>query len=157
MVFNCAVGVTGATLIRELPVANRWGRFIGAACSAAYAINFPLVLSMVSGNVAGFTKKSIVSAVVFTAYCAGNIIGPQLFFDRETPSYTSAFLSIMICLGSTIVLSLALRLHLIMENKRRDGNLKSNEDTTISEAERDYMINMADQTDKEQPRFRYVL
>lgn len=42
---------------------------------------------MISSNVAGFTKKSVASAMMFMAYTAGNIIGPFLFFSREAPDY----------------------------------------------------------------------
>ena len=38
---------------------------------------------MVSSNVAGYTKKQLIGAVLFTGYCVGNIIGPQTFIDSE--------------------------------------------------------------------------
>lgn len=38
---------------------------------------------MVSSNVAGYTKKQLTGAVLFTGYCVGNIIGPQTFRDSE--------------------------------------------------------------------------
>lgn len=53
----------------------------------AYAAGIPISLSMVSSNVAGFTKKAVTSAMVFIAYCAGNIIGPFLFFPSQAPGY----------------------------------------------------------------------
>jgi len=40
-------------------------------------------LTMVSSNVAGSTKKQLTSALLFTGYCVGNIIGPQTFVDSE--------------------------------------------------------------------------
>lgn len=43
---------------------------------------------MVASNVAGFTKKSVASAMMFMAYTTGNIIGPFLFFPREAPEYS---------------------------------------------------------------------
>jgi hypothetical protein len=33
------------------------------------------------------TKKATVSAMLFVAYCTGNIIGPQLFLTKEAPKY----------------------------------------------------------------------
>lgn len=42
---------------------------------------------MISSNVGGFTKRATVSSIVFICYCAGNIIGPQLFFEDEAPKY----------------------------------------------------------------------
>jgi hypothetical protein len=44
-------------------------------------------MSLVSSNVAGFTKKATVSSMMFIAYCVGNIIGPFLFFEHEAPKY----------------------------------------------------------------------
>lgn len=41
---------------------------------------------MVSSNVAGYTKKQLTGAVLFTGYCVGNIIGPQTFRDSEKKS-----------------------------------------------------------------------
>ena len=38
---------------------------------------------MVSSNVAGYTKKQLTAAVLFTGYCVGNIIGPQTFIASE--------------------------------------------------------------------------
>ena len=38
-----------------------------------------LSLTMVSGNVAEYTKKQLMGAALFTEYCVGNIIGPQTF------------------------------------------------------------------------------
>lgn len=40
-------------------------------------------LTMVSSNVAGYTKKQLTGAVLFTGYCVGNIIGPQTFISSE--------------------------------------------------------------------------
>lgn len=38
---------------------------------------------VVSSNIAGFTKKQLTGAVVFTGFCIGNIIGPQTFITKE--------------------------------------------------------------------------
>ena len=66
---------------------NRGSQLFGLLIFVGFAAGVPLSLSMVSSNVAGFTKKSVVSAMMFLAYCAGNIIGPFLFFADEAPRY----------------------------------------------------------------------
>lgn len=38
-----------------------------------------MIWSLMPSNVAGRTKKSVTSSVIFTAYCVGNSIGAQLF------------------------------------------------------------------------------
>ena len=90
---------------------------------------------------------------VFIAYCLGNIIGPQLFFEDEAPSYPSGFLSMIICFGAALVLSIVLRTYLIWENKRRDRKTGPVVDLTEDQIG---VMNLSDATDKEMPSFRYV-
>jgi hypothetical protein len=66
---------------------NKGARLFGLFIFVAYAAGIPLTLSMVSSNVSGYTKKATVSAMMFIAYCGGNIIGPFLFFSHEAPKY----------------------------------------------------------------------
>lgn len=40
-------------------------------------------LTMISSNVAGYTKKQLTAAVVFIGFCAGNVAGPQTFITSE--------------------------------------------------------------------------
>lgn len=46
-----------------------------------------IALSLVASNVAGYTKKTVATAMFYLGYCVGNIIGPFLFFVREKPKY----------------------------------------------------------------------
>lgn len=87
MVFNTIVAMVGMLLVWKLAADDAIGRMVGLTLSIVYAINIPLSLSLIASNVAGFSKKSVVSALLFIAYCAGNIVGPQLFIASEAPSY----------------------------------------------------------------------
>lgn len=40
-------------------------------------------LTMVSSNVAGYTKKQLTAAVVFIGFCIGNAVGPQTFISSQ--------------------------------------------------------------------------
>ncbi|KAG7108120.1 putative transporter like protein [Verticillium longisporum] len=79
----------------------------------------PLNLSLVQSNYRGVTKKMTVSALVFVAYCAGNIAGPHFFRASEAPTYNTAFRTIMICYSLVVVLALTLRTYLQWQNKKR--------------------------------------
>ncbi|KAJ5382627.1 Major facilitator superfamily domain general substrate transporter [Penicillium concentricum] len=79
----------------------------------------PLALSLVQSNYRGVTKKMTVTAMLFLAYCAGNISGPQFFLSHEAPHYNTAFRTIMICYALAVVLALALRFYLQWFNARR--------------------------------------
>lgn len=82
-----ALSLVGTILVRQLPSTNNAGRYIGLILCASCANVFPMMLSLISSNVAGFTKKSTVNAVFFLGYCAGNIAGPQFFIPTEAPKY----------------------------------------------------------------------
>jgi len=85
MIFNTTVAMVGMVLVYCLD--SQAGRMSGLVFAAAFAINIPLSLSLITSNVAGFTKKSTVSAILFIAYCLGNIIGPQFYLTRQAPKY----------------------------------------------------------------------
>lgn len=87
MILNTAVSMIGMIMIWKLEEGNRAGKMTGLCLGAVFAANIPLSLSLISSNVAGFTKKSTVSALMFAAYCLGNIVGPQFFIPAEKPGY----------------------------------------------------------------------
>ncbi|RSL44364.1 hypothetical protein CEP54_014711 [Fusarium duplospermum] len=78
----------------------------------AVAPAFPLMMSLSASNIAGFTKKSTVMAMIFLGYCAGNLSGPQFFISTEAPSYHTAYTTILACFAITIVLVVAMRFYL---------------------------------------------
>lgn len=107
----------------------------------------PLLLSLVGTNLKGSTKKMTVTAILFIAYCAGNIIGPQLFKTDEAPHYNTAFEAIMICYAMVVFLAMGLRCYLITMNKRR-----SEVEAFMHERED---MNEDDETDSTAKGFRY--
>lgn len=145
------VSLTGAVVIRTLDSSHRWPRFIGYCLLLGYVCSFPLNVSMITSNTGGFTKKMTMNSMLFIAYCVGNIIGPQLFFDREAPKYTSGFLAMLVCYVAGVILCLVLRFYLMWENRRRDKAAGGAVQPVDTEA-----INLADLTDMEIKEFRYV-
>ncbi|KAE9969697.1 hypothetical protein EG328_006712 [Venturia inaequalis] len=107
----------------------------------------PLLLSLVGSNLKGSTKKMTVTAILFLAYCAGNVIGPQLFKMDEAPHYNTAFEAIMICYALVVFLAMGLRFYLITVNKRR-----SKEEASIHGHEE---LAQDDATDSTAKGFRY--
>ncbi|SPN97700.1 uncharacterized protein DNG_01213 [Cephalotrichum gorgonifer] len=95
MIWNLALSIAGSVMVRQVSAEHKWVRYAGYCLVLGFTGNFPLVMAMVSGNFGGFTKKMTVNSMVFIAYCAGNIVGPQLFFAHEAPEYRSGFLSMI--------------------------------------------------------------
>lgn len=51
-------------------------------------------------------------------YCVGNLIGPQLFFEREEPHYRSGFIAMIICLALDFILLVILHRLYVLKNKK---------------------------------------
>ena len=67
--------IVGMILIVALPLSNNVGRLLGYYMTQASPTPFVALLSLVSSNVAGYTKKTTFAAVYLIGYCTGNIIG----------------------------------------------------------------------------------
>ncbi|KAF2461991.1 major facilitator superfamily domain-containing protein [Lineolata rhizophorae] len=118
--------------------------FYGPIASLAVAIGME--------NTAGATKKSVMAATIFVAYCVGNIIGPQMVRSESVSDhYPELWLGIICCYIITILASVALYYVMWAENRRRDRAMP-----VIDEEERDKLA-FSDLTDKQNPYFRYVL
>ncbi|KAG5949166.1 hypothetical protein E4U53_006021 [Claviceps sorghi] len=156
MSFNLALAISGAAMVRYIPEVHKWERFAGAVLSVSYSANFPITMSVLSGNCGGFTKKTTVNALVFITYCVGNIIGPQLFFEREEPTYQSGFLAFIVFLAIAFVVCWVIRFYLMWENRRRDRLVGADDVARFERERQGVMVNLSDMTDKQIPQFRYV-
>ena len=58
-----------------LPLENKKGRPAGYYLGNVSTVSLVALLSLISTNVAGYTKKTTVVALFLIAYCAGNVIG----------------------------------------------------------------------------------
>ncbi|CAG7954690.1 unnamed protein product [Penicillium olsonii] len=154
MMFNTAVSMVGMLLIWKLDDDNRAGKMTGLCLGGVFAANIPLSLSLISSNVAGFTKKSTVSAVMFAAYCVGNIVGPQFFIPSEEPSYQTGIKASMSGLAFGIFFLICLLVFYLYENRRRDRLYGSPREITVTEELQDEISN---KTDHEIESFRYMV
>ncbi|KIV90724.1 hypothetical protein PV10_05350 [Exophiala mesophila] len=148
------VSLVGSVLVRYGP--NLGSNLLGLFIFIGYVAGIPITLSMISSNVAGFTKKAVSSAMVFVAYCAGNLAGPFLFIPSEAPLYPSGFLATTICFAMAALLMGTLRVLYTCENRRRDRlqTEGGRHDQGVEAAEQ---LSLTNQTDKENLGFRYVL
>lgn len=93
MIVANLVCILGAALLVALPESMKWGRLVGLWLCYCQGLGFSMSLTIVSSNVAGSTKKQLTSAILFTGYCVGNILGPQTFKNSEAPKYHSAYIA----------------------------------------------------------------
>lgn len=122
-------------------------------------------LTIVSSNIAGYTKKQLTAAVLFTGYCVGNIIGPQTFKDSEAPLYHSAYIAMLIGYVVKLLAITVLYVYMYLANKKRDReqqvtgdggeHLATDQDAKVrTEGIEGGMLDM---TEIDNPNFRYVL
>jgi hypothetical protein len=86
-----------------------------------------LALSLVTRNVAGQTKKSVVIAANFVFWATGNAIGPQVFRSQDAPRYFLALAIILACFVLLLMTLGVLRTYYMWQNKRRDGKIERGE------------------------------
>ncbi|KAL5352955.1 hypothetical protein V496_08334 [Pseudogymnoascus sp. VKM F-4515 (FW-2607)] len=152
MIFNTVVSTVGMVLVYCLD--SQAGRMTGLVFSIVFAMNIPISLSLITSNVAGFTKRSIVSSLLFVGYCVGNIVGPQFFLTSESPVYKMGITSALAGYSFSIALLTCLYLYYRFENKRRD-ELYGSENTI--ESDQELADELSNQTDRTITSFRYVL
>ncbi|CAA21920.1 Allantoate permease [Schizosaccharomyces pombe] len=113
-------------------------------------IPYICILSCISSNSAGHTKKVFMSAVSMIGYCVGNMVGPQTFRSTQAPKYQGAKVSFVVCYCVAIFIIIAIYAVNVRENRRRDekNEYLSNE---LSEEDK------KDLTDFENPEFRYSI
>jgi MFS family permease len=165
--------IIGAALLVALPASNKWGRLVALWLCYFQGLGFSMSLTIVSSNVAGYTKKQLTGAALFTGYCVGNIIGPQTFKDSEKPGYRSAYIACVcplpICLiwhqnsltydsmligySVKLIAVLVLFAYMYSVNKARDRASTSTEEETQTAIE----AGMHDVTEIDNKGFRYIL
>lgn len=166
-----------------LPSTNKWGRLVALWLCYFQGLGFSMSLTMVSSNVAGYTKKQCTGTILFVGYCVGNIIGkclllfpkaprlpglkverrtianekhtgPQTFRESEKPGYHSAYIAMLV--GYVVKLGMVVILYIYMytANKSRDREAGN---MTIEEERLAIEQGMHDQTELDNKGFRYTL
>ncbi|GFG26543.1 uncharacterized transporter C460.05 [Aspergillus udagawae] len=149
MIVANSICIIGSGLLVGLPATNKWGRLVALWLCYFQGLGFSMSLTVVSSNVAGYTKKQVTGALLFTGYCVGNIIGPQTFKESEAPRYRSAYIAMLVGYVVKLVSITALYVYMYSENRRRDR--MSLED---SDADRGIENGMLDQTEIDNKQFR---
>lgn len=114
-------------------------------------------LTMVSSNIAGYTKKQLTAAILFTGYCVGNIIGPQTFRSSEAPHYHSAYIAMLVGYIIKLVSIIVLYIYMSIVNKRRDREAAASGLAGVEEEKEAIERGMHDITELDNKGFRYTL
>jgi hypothetical protein len=122
-----------------------WGLFLMGFFPAVYV----MLLSLMTANTAGHTKKAMTAGLIWAASCASNGIAPlTVLTEEKTAHYPTCFRIILSTLSLTFILLIGFRFYLVWLNKKRDAS--GLPDGTHAAAMAFY-----DLTDGENPSFRY--
>lgn len=147
------IGTIVLMTVQNHDIATRAGLLISYYVVLTFWAAQTISMSMISRNVAGATKKTVVVAANFCAWCAGNSIGPQVFLAFDAPRYFIAFATHMGCYALLVLVIIFLRWHLKRQNKKKDELAAAG----VREAKDERMVHaFEDLTDRENPNFRYM-
>ncbi|TVY59490.1 putative transporter, partial [Lachnellula cervina] len=153
MQFLCNVpAVIGSVLVYTLPYHNRTGRLIAFYCTNFTNASLPMMFALTTTNIAGQTKRSVSTALLFIGYSTAFIIGPQFFRASEAPKYGTGFKTMIIMFSIAALAPGLYFLYATWLNRRKQKNLEENGDDNGPMVNEEFF----DLTDKQQPRFVYV-
>ncbi|KAI1827394.1 MFS general substrate transporter [Xylaria intraflava] len=146
---------------------NKWGRLVALWLCSCQSVGFSMSLTMVSGNVAGYTKKQMTGAIVFVGYCVGNDSAyleakPSMVSGDEstelTPHVRITDVAMLIGYSVKTVMVIALYLYMWSANKKRDREAAAGGPELAAEREKNAIEQgMQDVTELDNPGFRYLL
>lgn len=149
--FGLMISIIGMALIVGLPLDNNSGRLGGYYLTQASAMPFVAFLSLISSNVAGYTKKTTVAALYLIGYCVGNIIGPQTFRPSDAPRYVPAEVTIICCWCVCLCIMAFIYTYSRWQNSKK-AKLRA-EPQYVKLENQEWL----DLTDRENPEFVYTL
>ncbi|KAJ6494261.1 major facilitator superfamily domain-containing protein [Mycena sanguinolenta] len=144
--------VVAAACMAYLPRHLVWQRLVSFWLVNCQSVGFAVSLVMVSSNMGGYTHRTIASAVIFMAYCFGNVAGPFVYVKQsQAPFYQDATAGLLAGYTIKLVCQFVLLAYLYTVNKRRDKKYGPPDVVAAKEA------GMQDKTEYENKDFRYVL
>jgi MFS family permease len=157
MIVANLICILGAGLLVGLPTSNKWGRLVALWLCYFQGLGFSMSLTMVSSNVAGYTKKQLTGAALFTGYCIGNIIGPHTFKASEKPHYHSAYIAMLVGYCVKLVMVVVLYIYMYSVNQKRDSEGAQRIALAEEQEKEAIELGMHDVTEIDNKGFRYIL
>ncbi|KAJ5887951.1 Major facilitator superfamily domain general substrate transporter [Penicillium taxi] len=147
--------LAGIVMLDVLPETSTWARTAGVWLVLCVPAGYAILLSLISSNVAGFSKKLMTTSMCFVSSCVANIVSPQLFISTEAPRYATGLRAMLVSICLCLFLCFVMGVYYNYENRRRDrecANLPEGHEASITIEYEEFL----DRTDKEDwVKFRY--
>lgn len=145
---------------------NAGGLLVAFYCTQFFLAQGNMIISLISRNIAGRTKKGICISMTFVGWAAGNMAAPQIFQTSDAPYYLHGFIAHLCIYGVYILLVILTRIVLMRRNIQKRKNAAAmitagthNTQSGEKIAANDHVshdLAFQDLTDIENPNFRYV-
>jgi hypothetical protein len=109
-----AADIVGIILLLVIPVTHV--KLLGFYMAWSYVAVYVLMVTSISNNVTGYTKKIFYNGVLMIFYTVGNFAGP---FMMEAPPYIAGMLGYIVANCIVIALLLIARWRMAIENRKR--------------------------------------
>ncbi|KLT43231.1 MFS transporter [Cutaneotrichosporon oleaginosum] len=143
------ISIAGAAMLWALPAEKKIARLIGFFLCIWNSIATYIITSFITTNIAGRTKKSVMSGAYLVVFCVGNLIGPQTFREKYAPRYAPALITHIALTSTNVCLFVVLFLYYRRENARRDR-----EHGPVVPVKKDEWVDLTDV--ENETGFRYV-
>lgn len=125
---------------------NAGGMLIAFYCTQFFLAQGNMIISLITRNVAGQTKKGFTMTMLFIGWAVGNLIAPQIFQNKDAPRYLHGFLAHIVIYAVYVALVVVTRVIIMARNRSKKQ--------VTSEVVHDFAFE--DLTDRENQNFRYV-
>ncbi|KAJ6093975.1 hypothetical protein N7467_002820 [Penicillium canescens] len=139
------VGTIVIMVVTPTP-SNAGGMLIAFYCTQFFLAQGNMIISLITRNVAGQSKKSFTMTMLFVGWAVGNLIAPQIFQNKDAPRYLHGFLAHIVIYAVYVALVILTRVIIMARNRSKKQ--------ATSEVVHD--LAFEDLTDRENPNFRYV-
>lgn len=110
-----------------------------------------MIMSLITANTGGSTKRTVVNAAFFVSYCVGNIVGPFAFKTTEAPVYESGIIAVLVAFVAEIALLLGYALNAAFLNRRKERSAAQ----MVGDGVERLVAGLQDLTDGENVHFRF--
>ncbi|KAL2434582.1 putative transporter [Exophiala dermatitidis] len=154
MITALTIALVGSIMVFAAPYHNKAALLAGYYMIYAFPTGYILLLSMISANTAGHTKKVVTNSLAMIGYSVGNIIGPQFFKTAQQPRYGLGIGACLVSFALLIVILIGFRFYLMWQNRRRESTRIEMSGLTDDHATTEF--DFKNLTDKQNPLFIYT-
>lgn len=149
--FGYIIAIIGGVMMTVLGKDKNNARMAGLALLYFFPASYPMFYSWMSGAVSGTTKRIVFNAVLQVAYCVGNIVGPQVYQDKENDYKIAKTIDFIMFAVSAFFIMCLTTVHYIW-NRKRDRKAMMVEHLDQG---KQIDADLSDLTDKERITYRY--